>query len=75
MTRSRVNCLFGARIVAVGPYGRNAAKENAGELNMTWNGIGCVVLNTRDTGRYSYGKDLRQGGPEVTGCRVCGQGR
>ena len=69
MTRSRVNCLFGARIVAVGPYGRNAAKENADELNMTWNGIGCVMLNTRDTGRYNYGKDFRQDGPEVTGWR------
>ena len=67
ITRSRVNCLFGARIVAVGPYGRNAAKENADELNMTWNGIGCVMLNTRDTGRYSYGTDFRQDGPGSNG--------
>ena len=67
ITRSRVNCLFGARIVAVGPYGRNAAKENAEELNMTWNGIGCVMLNTRDTGRYSYSKDFRQDGPRSNG--------
>ena len=34
-TRRRVNCLFGARIVAVGPYGMNAARENADEQNMT----------------------------------------
>ena len=51
--RMRVNCLFGARIEAVGPYGMNAASENADELNVMWKGIGSVTLNTRDDGMYS----------------------
>ena len=51
--RMRVNCLFGARMGAVGPYGMNAASENADELNVMWNGIGWVMLNTRDAGMYS----------------------
>lgn len=41
---------MGARIVAVGPYGKKAASENADEENMTWNGIGWLMLNTRDEG-------------------------
>ena len=51
--RMRVNCLFGARIEAVGPYGMNAASENADELNVMWKGIGSVTQNTRDDGMYS----------------------
>ncbi len=38
-TLMRVKTLFGARMVAVGPYGRKAARENADELKVTWNGM------------------------------------
>ena len=48
--RTRVNCLFGARIDGVGAYGRNDASENAEELKETWKGIGCEMLNTREAG-------------------------
>ena len=38
-TLIRVKTLFGARIVAVGPYGKKAAREKADEMKVTWNGM------------------------------------
>ena len=38
-TLIRVKTLFGARIVAVGPYGKKAAREKADETKVTWNGM------------------------------------
>ena len=65
----RVNCLFGARMDAVGPYGMNAASENADELNVMWNGIGWVMLNTRDAGMYSCHRARARAGPRQPGER------
>jgi hypothetical protein len=35
-----VYCLLGESRLAVGSNGKNAARENAEEVNVRWNGIG-----------------------------------
>jgi hypothetical protein len=38
---------------AVGSNGKNAARENAEEVNVRWKGIGWRRQNTLEVGRYS----------------------